>query len=163
MDLEIWQKPEIITWSQVLLDSYEKLLGHQLIERNGNAEAQAKALFFAPLVVASHGTQADPILNYGNQKALALWEMTWDNFTKTPSRMTAEPEIREDRKQMLSQAVSQDFMEINKFVRITSRGRRFLVDKAIVWNLFDARNKPCGQAATFSKWEFLNEEKQRDK
>lgn len=157
MDLEIWEQPEIITWSQLLLDSYEKLLGHQLIERKGNAEAQAQALFFAPLVVASHGTEADPILNYGNQKALAVWEMTWDNFTKTPSSMTAEQEIREGRKQMLIQAVSQDFMEIKKFVRITSRGRRFLVDRAIVWNVFDEGNKLCGQAAHYSNWSFLNE------
>jgi len=91
---EVWQQPEIITWSQLLLDSYEKLLGHQLIERKGNAQAQAQALFFAPLVVASHGTEADPILNYGNQKALDLWEMTWDNFIKLSQYVTVPTRLQ---------------------------------------------------------------------
>ncbi len=154
---EVWQQPEIITWSQLLLDSYEKLLGHQLIERKGNAQAQAQALFFAPLVVASHGTEADPILNYSNQKALDLWEMTWDNFTKTPSRMTAEPVNREDRKKMLAQAAKQGFLDNYRGVRITSTGKRFLIEKAIVWNLFEERDRPCDQGATFSKWYFLND------
>jgi len=157
MDLEIWEKPEIITWSQVLLDSYEKLLGNQLIERKGNAEAQAKALFFAPLVVASHETEADPILNYGNQKALELWEMTWEDFTKTPSRMTAEPANREERKKMLVQAEKKGFIDNYRGVRIASTGKRFLIEKAIVWNLFDAIDNPCGQAASFSKWFFFTD------
>ena len=47
----IWQKPEIITWNQLLLNSYKKLLGSELIERQGTPEAQAKELFFAPFVV----------------------------------------------------------------------------------------------------------------
>lgn len=157
MVLEVWEQPAIISWSQLLLDSYEKLLGHQLIERKGNAEAQAKTLFFAPLVVASHGTEADPIFNYGNQKALELWEMTWDDFTKTPSRMTAEPANREERKKMLAQAEKQGFIDNYRGVRIASTGKLFLIEKAIVWNLFDARDRPCGQGATFSKWDFLTD------
>ncbi len=91
MPEEVWRQPEIIIWSQLLLDSYEKLLGHQLIERKANTEEQAKALFFAPFVVASHGTEADPIYNYGNQVLLDLWERGWDDLTKTPSRLSAEP------------------------------------------------------------------------
>ncbi|MBC6472166.1 MAG: MEKHLA domain-containing protein [Hormoscilla sp. GM102CHS1] len=154
---EVWQQPEIITWSQLLLDSYEKLLGHQLIERKDNAQAQAQALFFAPLVVASHGTEADPILNYRNQKALDLWDMTWDNFTKTPSRMTAESVNREERKKMFAQVAKQGFIDNYRGVRIASTGKRFLIEKAIVWNLFEERDRPCGQGATFSKWYLLND------
>ncbi|MGK7905135.1 MAG: MEKHLA domain-containing protein [Hormoscilla sp.] len=157
MDLEIWEQPAIITWSQLLLDSYEKLLGHQLIERKGNAEAQAKALFFAPLVVGSHGTEADQILNYGNQKALDLWEMTWDDFTKTPSRMTAEQVNREERTKMLAQAAKQGFIDNYRGVRIASTGKRFLIEKAIVWSLVDERNKHCGQAVNFSQFSFVSD------
>ena len=57
-----------------------------------------------PFVVASHGLQDDPILNYGNQVALDLWEMNWEQFTQTPSRLTAEPVNREERARMLEQA-----------------------------------------------------------
>lgn len=45
MSQDVWQQPEIITWSQLLLDSYQRLLGKQLIARIGNAEEDAKILF----------------------------------------------------------------------------------------------------------------------
>ena len=59
---------------QLLLDSFARLLGRELIARAGTAAEQAERLFQAPFVVVSHGTEADPILNYGNAAALALWE-----------------------------------------------------------------------------------------
>ncbi len=30
---KIWQQPEIIAWTDVLLDSYERLLGNKLIKK----------------------------------------------------------------------------------------------------------------------------------
>lgn len=161
MDREIWEQPAIITWSQLLLDSYEKLLGHQLIEREGNAEAQAKTLFFIPFVVVSHGTESNPIFNYGNKKALDIWEMTWEDFTKTPSKSPVEPVEIEEREKMLAQVAEQGFIDNYRGVRKSSTGKRFMIENTIVWNLVDAQNQRCGQAATFSKWEFLTEEKQR--
>ena len=149
MAQEIWEKPEIIIWSQILLDSYEKLLGKELIKRNGSPLHQSKALFLAPLVVVSHGTQSDPILNYGNQLALDLWELTWDSFISTPSSLTAEPVKRETRQQMLSRVKMLGFVENYQDVRISSTGKRFLASFVTVWNLADAQNHFCGQAATF--------------
>jgi len=32
-------------------------------------------MFEAPFVLISHGTEDDPILNYGNRVALWLWQM----------------------------------------------------------------------------------------
>mgnify|MGYP001823134247 CR=1 FL=1 len=104
MPQEVWQKLEIIDWSQILLDSFCQLFGSELIARDGTAIDQAKSLFFAPFVIVSHGTEADPVLNYGNQTALKLWEMNWSDFTKTPSRLTAEPINRLERQRMLQQA-----------------------------------------------------------
>ncbi|MGK7913953.1 MAG: MEKHLA domain-containing protein [Prochloraceae cyanobacterium] len=156
MSPEIWTQPEIVNWSQLLLDSYNKLLGHQLIERRGDVQQQAQALFLAPFIVASHNTEKDPILNYGNQIALDLWDMNWEEFTQTPSRLTAEPVSREERQQMLAQATKQGFIDNYRGVRISSKGKRFLIEKAIVWNIFDKKECFCGQAASFSDWSFLN-------
>ena len=36
------------------------------------------------------------MLNYGNRAALTLWEMSWEELTRTPSRLTAEPVARCD-------------------------------------------------------------------
>ncbi|MBR8828924.1 MAG: MEKHLA domain-containing protein [Gomphosphaeria aponina SAG 52.96 = DSM 107014] len=155
MTQEIWKQQQIINWSQLLLNSYEKFLRHQLIERKGSREEQAQALFFAPVVVVSHGTEADPIFNYANQTALKLWEMNWEEFTQMPSRQSAEISIQEERKQLLEQAGQQNFIDNYRGVRIGSTGKRFLIEKAIVWNLVNIESKYCGQAATFSQWSFL--------
>jgi hypothetical protein len=70
--MSIWKQPEIIQWSQILAASFQRLLDRQLIENFTNPAQLAEALFHAPFVIVSHGTQADPILNYGNQAALQL-------------------------------------------------------------------------------------------
>ena len=54
---------------QWLLDSFARLLGRELMARAGSVEEQAERLLHAPFVVVSHGTEADPILNYGNASA----------------------------------------------------------------------------------------------
>ena len=155
MNKFIWQQPEIIDWSQCLLDNYEKYLGKQLINRNGDPIAEAETLFYAPFVVVSHNRATDPILNYGNQVALDLWDMNWDEFRQTPSRCTAEPINREERQQMLSLAAKQGFIDNYQGVRISRSGKRFLIEKAIIWNLVDSNGEACGQAASFSEYFIL--------
>ena len=76
--------------SQNILDSYFRLLGRHLIDRQGTPAEQAETLYGAPFVVVSHGTQADPLLNYANAIALDLWKISIPKLLETPSRMTAE-------------------------------------------------------------------------
>jgi MEKHLA domain-containing protein len=155
MSLSPWLDPLIVQWSQWALDSYRHWIGRELIERVGGAEFQSQALFEWPAVVVSHGTEADPILNYGNRAALDLWEMTWEQLVKTPSRLTAEPVNRAEREWMLEQARSRGYIETYRGVRISSTGRRFLVENAVIWTVRDANSRPVGQAATFSHWTWL--------
>jgi hypothetical protein len=58
---------------------------------------------------------------------------------------------------MLMRVKTQGFIDDYQGVRISQHGRRFTIDRATVWNLWDADNKPCGQAATFRQWRFLPE------
>jgi hypothetical protein len=149
-----WADPVVVRWNQLLLDSFRRWLGRELIERKGSPEEQARALYHAPIVVVSHGMEADPILNYGNKIALVLWELDWERFTKTPSRLTAEPVNQAERARMLAQAQEKGFIDDYKGVRISGTGKRFLVEQAIVWNVVSAEGQQVGQAATFSKWKF---------
>lgn len=139
-------------WSQLLLDSYRHWTGKELIERAGNLEQQARTLFEASFVVVSHGGESDPILNYGNQTALDLWELSWDQFIKTPSRLTAEADNLAERGKMLERAKLNGYFDGYRGVRISSTGRRFLVEQAVIWNVLDFAGSPIGQAATFSRW-----------
>ena len=126
-----------------------------MIERKGNPEEQARALYQAPFVIVSHGMEVDPILNYGNRVALELWELDWERFTKTPSRLTAEPVNQAERARMLARAREQGFIDDYRGVRISGTGKRFLVEQPIVWNIVGAEGEQLGQAATCSRWTFL--------
>jgi MEKHLA domain-containing protein len=152
---QMWTNPVIVEWTQRLLSSYRHWTRRELIERIDEPDVQAYRLFQAPFVVVSHGAETDPILNYGNQMALDLWEMTWDQLVQIPSRLTAEPINRAEREWMLEQAKTRGYLDTYRGVRITSTGRRFLVENALIWNIVDAEGQRVGQAATFSTWSFL--------
>ncbi len=152
---DISQKPWVGEWTQYLLDSYVRLVKQELISREGTFLEQSERLFASPFVVASHGLQDDPLLNYGNQTALKLWEMNWERFTQTPSRLTAEPMNQEERAHMLEQAKTQGYISDYRGVRISSTGKRFVVEQATVWTIQKPDGTPLGQAATFSEWTFL--------
>lgn len=120
--------------------------------RTGSPADQARTLFDASFVVVSHGLEADPILNYGNQAALDLWEMPWEQLVRTPSRRTAEPVNQEERARMLRLAEERGCCDRYRGIRISSTGQRFLVEDATVWNVVDGRGTRVGQAATFTRW-----------
>lgn len=155
MGIAHWNQPSIVQWSQRLLDSYRHWTGRELIERIGGTRQQARMLFEAPFIVVSHGIELDPILNYGNQTALDLWEFSWDQLIQTPSRLTAEPNDRSERGRMLEQARLNGYFDGYRGVRISSTGRRFLVERALIWTVIDSAGRPIGQAATFSHWSTL--------
>jgi hypothetical protein len=144
--------------SAALRDSFRKLTGRALIAESGDAATDAQRLFEAPFVVVSHGAEADPILNYGNAAALALWEMTPHALMSTPSRLTAEPTLREARERLLAETARRGFVDGYEGVRISATGRRFLIRDVTIWNIADVGGLPLGQAATFADWRFLEKE-----
>ena len=147
--------PDLITHIQRLLDSHMRLTGRELIARGGDPEEEARRLDAAPFVVASHGSEADPVLNYGNRRALELWEMDWARFTATPSRYTAEAPRREERARLLEAVTRDGYIDDYSGIRVSSSGRRFRIERATVWNVADEAGNPIGQAATFDRWEYL--------
>lgn len=152
-----WKSPEVIVQTQCLLDSFCHWFGRDLLpDRSAAPETAAHQLFFASFAVLSHGTEPDPVLNYGNQAALNLWEMEWPDFTQMPSRLTAEPDLREERSQLLASAAQQGYLTGYEGVRISKAGRRFLIEQATIWRVLDRTGQHCGQAATFAQWKPLS-------
>jgi hypothetical protein len=147
-----WQQETVIRHSQRLLNSFLHWTGVPLLEAEGTPEVIAEALFDAPFVVVSHGTEADPILNYGNRSALTLWEMDWQELTRTPSRYTAESIEREERAKLLEQARKQGYIDHYRGIRISKTGTRFQIENALIWDVLDEQGDRCGQAATFAHW-----------
>jgi hypothetical protein len=138
-----------------MLASWHHWTGSYLVDPKLPSLEQARRLFHAPFAVLSHDTASDPMLNYSNQAGLALFELTWDELVRTPSRLTAEPTDRDARADLLAAVSRQGYIDNYRGVRISKTGRRFLIEQATVWNLLDERGANYGQAATFSAWRFI--------
>ena len=165
--LQPWDSPAIRQHSLLLLHSFHHYLGRPLLPTLAAARPalaadpeaaekhQAQQLFAAPFVVVSHGTEAVPIFNYGNAKALALWELNWEAFTQLPSRKSARGAERPERAEMLAQAKKQGYFEGYVGDHATSSGKRFRMEDGIIWTVINAAGEVQGQAATFSRYHFL--------
>lgn len=150
-----WQTPSVIAQTQRIARSLKHWTGRDILAGSFSPFDLAEKIFRAPFVLVSHGIQPDPILNYGNQTALDLWQMSWDELTATPSRLTAEAQNREERARLLAAVTSRGFVDDYSGIRISKTGRRFRIAQATVWNLLDENQNYSGQAAMFSQWEFL--------
>ena len=139
----------------ILLRSFAHWTGRILVDPALSEAEQARQLCLAPFVVLSHNTAPDPIFNYANQIALTLFEFSWDEFTALPSRQSAEPLHQDERAHLLAQVARDGYVEAYLGVRVANSGRRFLIEKGIVWNLLDENGLFYGQAATFSEWSFI--------
>jgi MEKHLA domain len=150
-----WQTDQVVAHTQMLARSLKQWSGRDLLPGIFSATEFAEKVFQASFALVSHGTESDPVLNYGNAAALALWEMSWEELTRTPSRLTAEAPNREERARLLATVATRGFIDDYSGVRISKTGRRFKISRATVWNLLAQDGRPCGQAAMFREWEFL--------
>lgn len=143
----------LVKHADLMLRDFRKLTGRDLISPDLGSINAARALYHAPFFVASHDSSEDPVLTYGNLFAQTLFEMSWADFTSTPSRLTAEAPNREERARLLSEVTGQGFIKNYSGVRISASGKRFRIKEAMVWNLTGSGESLIGQAATFTDWE----------
>jgi len=137
-----------------LCASYERCVGTPLVQPVAGQTLEG-ALWRAPRVIVSHGTQPDPIFHYGNAQALAVFEMDAESFCRLPSRLSAEPLARPEREALLARVARDGFIDRYSGVRISASGRRFRIDQAVVWNVNNDQGQYLGQAATFDRWTAL--------
>jgi hypothetical protein len=112
-------------------------------------EFHVNALWNAPRAIVAHGTEEDPVFFYGNRLALQLFGMDFEEFTRLPSRLSAEPVAQEARIALLAKVAQQGFIDGYSGVRIAKDGTRFMIADTTVWNLLDEAGICHGQAATF--------------
>jgi hypothetical protein len=136
----------------LLLASYRRLTGRDLLPAALPTLQAARDLYHAPFVVLSHDTAADPVFTYANLTAQRLFEMPWPEIVGMPSRLSAESPLREERQRLLDRVAANGYIDDYRGVRIARTGRRFMIGNSTVWNLIDDRGGKVGQAATFSEW-----------
>ncbi|NOS89007.1 MAG: MEKHLA domain-containing protein [Methylococcaceae bacterium] len=139
----------------LLNNSYRYWLSQDLMPPCTSAASFAKQLFYAPFALVSHNTALDPVFNYANLKALELFELGWDDFTRLPSRLSAETPNQAERERALAIVSRNGYLYPYEGVRIASSGKRFCIKNAVIWNLLDQHQQAQGQAAMLTEWTFL--------
>lgn len=139
---------------ELLLKSLKHYTGRNLIDPSLRGVDAARAIYYAPFVVVSHDSAANPVFNYGNKTALELFELSWLEFTALPSKESAEPPNQAERARLLEAVSTQGFVDNYSGVRISKTGKRFVIEQVTVWNLID-QNSYYGQAAVYSQWKYL--------
>jgi hypothetical protein len=142
--------------THILMSSYEYWVGESLLfdDQLPDSEDAVEALMNAPFAIASHQAGDDPMFNYANHQALALFKMTPEEMLGLPSRYSAEPMLREARADFLHQVSTHGFIENYSGVRIAKDGSCFVIEQATVWNVMDVMSpkKVLGQAVIIKAW-----------
>lgn len=130
----------------LIFDSYRRLTGKSLL---GDTPFSAEAMWDVSCAIVAHGTQDDPVFFYGNRCALQLFEMDFTEFTRLPSRLSAEPQLQASRAVLMEKVTRLGVVDGYRGVRVTKSGGRFNIADGTVWNLLDEAGIYHGQAATF--------------
>jgi PAS domain-containing protein len=146
--------PAVIERNRLMAASFFRLAGRPLAAEAATLapEALAKFLYDAPFVLLAHTNAPDPVFCYANRQAQALFGYGWDEFTRLPSRLSAEPVSREERQHLLDQARRKGFVDNVSGIRVSRDGRRFRIENVILWDVRDNNGNFVGQAAIYDRW-----------
>jgi len=130
---------------RLLEASYRTVVGRDLrVDAGGD-------LYDAPAALLMHGNEVDPVFCYANRTAQALFGLTWDEFVRLPSRLSAEPLVQAERDRLLAHVRANGFIEDYQGVRIAKDGRGFRISGAVVWMVV-VGGTTYGQGALFREW-----------
>jgi hypothetical protein len=141
-----------MSFSDLLISSYRKIVGMALVPDEVSAAAAAEWLYRAPFGVLAQDASPDPRFVYANLAAQRHFEYSWQEFMGMPSRLSAEPQNRDQRQAFMDSVLEQGYATGYEGPRIAKSGRRFLVQDGTVWNLVDADGILRGQAALIRRW-----------
>lgn len=107
------------------------------------------------IVVVSHdlaSSGADgPVFNYATRAGLELFDLSWRDFVRLPSKFSAEPDDVEARAKLMDDVLRNGFASNYTGVRRASSGARFLITDVSIWNVRDKSGDLVGQAAMFQR------------
>jgi hypothetical protein len=158
--VDVWQHPASIRQLARMLASYARWTGRDLLADlgvgrvHGDGGRIADIVAQLPSVVVAHGPGPDPLFVYANRCALELWELEWEAFMRLPSRQSAQPEHVEERSRWLATAAAQGYVTGCHGERVSSSGRRFVIEEVTIWNVIDESGSPSGQAAAYRTWRY---------
>lgn len=134
----------------LLLDNHHKLLGTRL-EPDGMSPAETASWLYheARFGLLAHDATADPVFVYANKAAQRAFGYDWAEFTALPSRLSAGPQDRAERAELLTGVARDGFVSGYRGLRVAKGGSQFWIEDVTIWNLLDDTGTYVGQAAAF--------------
>lgn len=153
--MSIYQKPTasiaLMRHLKIINENFNKLFGCYIVPEESES-LLFDAIWEGDFVLVSHGKEASPVFNFGNKKALELFEMTFNDFTQLESKYSASAISRVERQTLLDKVKKRGFVVYSGY-RISSTGKKFKIKNAKVFDLYDFDGVYYGQAALFNRWE----------
>lgn len=143
----------------ILLDrSLKRLTGRGIYDRIGVQPSSPKGIYNTVclnerFVLISHGTESNPIYNFGNVAALQAFARSWDDI-KFPSAESVVLRSQDEvlRKELMMKVTKNGFVEGASGIRVRGDGKFIKLVDAIVWNCYDMDDSTyVGQAAFFDR------------
>jgi PAS domain-containing protein len=151
-----WEREEVLALTALLRGSWRRWTGAELLASPPAQDGEAAQMLYQDAaVVLAHDGAADPRFTYANAAAQRLWGIPWGEFIGMPSRLSAEPDQRAERQQLLARAARDGIARDYSGVRIARDGHRFRIEDAVLWNLCGPDGEQVGQAVRFVRWRQL--------
>ncbi|KAJ1636281.1 MEKHLA domain-containing protein [Pavlovales sp. CCMP2436] len=142
----------LLEHARLLNGSLLRLTGRSFLPTDPTADDARLLAANAELVVVSHGVDApEPVFNYATRAGLELWEIEWDALVCLPSSKSAEQVERSERLKLLDEVRANGFIADYTGIRVSAKGRRFMISNALVWDVRDEAGVLRGQACTFER------------
>ena len=139
-----------------LVRSFRALTGRALLPERLAPDDLTAAARSAPFALLSHGTERDPLLNFANTVAVAVFALEDSDVGSMPTRLTAAPQDQAARAAIMADVAARGFTDAYSGPRVSRDGRRFSIRDATVWNVRALEDGgtgvACGQAAMFASW-----------
>lgn len=135
--------------------SYKQLTGEDLVEGDSSGDI-GDALYEADELLLCHDGATDPLFTYANRAAQRVFELEWNKFIGMPSRLSAAPDAQADRNELIVQATESGFFTGYSGVRVSSSGRKFEIQDAVLWRVTDEAGSVLGLACRVPSWRWMD-------
>ncbi|GAA2675798.1 MEKHLA domain-containing protein [Actinoplanes palleronii] len=132
---------------QLLVDSYRRLTGRELVPEGLHGDKAAEWLDRAPFGLLAHDTATDPVVIYANQKAQTLFAYGDKGLLGLPSRLAAGTQDQQSRQAFMESVLDKGYVDDYRGPRVRKDGTPFWIEDVTIWNLVDADGTLAGQAA----------------
>lgn len=132
---------------QLLVDSYRRLTGRELVPDGLRGDEAAEWLDRAPFGLLAHDTATDPVFIYANQKAQTLFAYGDKGLLGLPSRLSAGTQDQSSRQAFMESVLDRGYVDDYRGPRVRQDGTPFWIEDVTIWNLVDTDGTLAGQAA----------------